>query len=277
MRIFSVSFLSSLIFLCLVVLGCSSTQVHLRADHEQTPWTVSWAQNLDPIYDSGNLPIGLGAPAIYQHLLFMGRSSGVMTAYDLETGRPVWAKQEEGKLLGAQGIVFQDALIYGSTDGRVYSRHWLTGELNWAIDLGASVEAAPTIAKGRAFFHLRNHKIVCLDASSGKIIWSYKRSVSYTTTIQRASRPLVLDDRVVVGMADGYLIALNPDEGSLMWETLLTRSSKFVDVDTDPLLLDGMLIAGPLTGPLSLVDPKTGVVRRTLNYRVSRAPLYDAQ
>lgn len=266
----------NLLFLVLFVLSsCSWLPAKLSPEHQVNDWRVLWAQNLDPDYVSGNLPIGLGAPTTYQHLLYMGTAWGEMRAYDVETGRVVWTAKEEGKYLGAPGSVFEEHLIYGSTDGRVYSRHTMTGELNWSIDLQSSVETAPSISKGRAYFHLRNHKIVCLDAGTGKIIWSYKRSVPYTTTIQRASRPLVLDDRVVVGMADGFLVAIHPEEGNILWETLLTRSSKFVDVDADPLLLDGLILAGPLTGPLSLVDPKSGVVRRTMNYKISRAPLYD--
>ena len=259
----------------LIVSSCSSIKKVLKIEGvkpAKNPLMVRWAKNLDPSYSTGNLPIGLGAPLIHEDIVFMGSSDGVMTAYSLDRGRVLW-EVDEGRALGAKGTFYKDHLIYGSLDGRVYSRHYLSHKLNYAIDLGSSVEDAPTIYKGRAIFHLRNHKLVCLDAETGKILWAYKRSVPYNTTIQRVSAPMVLNGTIYVGFADGVLAAFNLDDGLMLWETALSRGTKFVDVDTSPVMVGGLIWASPLTGPLSMVDPKTGVVKRTLSYRPSRKPI----
>src|SRR5690606_9929908 len=116
-------------------------------------------------------------------------------------------------------------------EGRVFARHYLTGQLKYAVDLGASVETEGAVYKGRILFQLRNHQIFALDALTGKILWGHKRSVPFMTTLQRASTPAFVDNKVIVGMADGVVVALSLDDGSLLWERKIGTAAKFVDVD----------------------------------------------
>jgi outer membrane protein assembly factor BamB len=251
--------------LLLLLVGCGSfkpTAPEKKTDFFQ----VSWSKNLDPEYVSGNLPIGVGAPRIFNDIVYMGSLSGTMSAYDLESGRVLWT-QDEKTPLGGPVEFFNDHVAYGGLSGRLFVRHYLTGKLKYAIDLGAPIESAPYFFKDHLFLYLRGHQIVHLDAETGKILWAYKRAVPVTTTLQRTTRPLVIGNKVIVGFADGYVGALSLEEGLLLWETKIVDQGKFVDVDLNPVLAGGAVITGSPSGDLKAINPDNGAV--SLSYNVS--------
>lgn len=254
-----------------LLLGCS--QFKVQAPEKVSPiFKIAWSKNLDTEYQSGNLSIGTGAPRIFNEILFMGSLKGVMSAYDLETGRTLWSHYEKTPLAGAVEF-FNDHIIYGGLNGRAFARHYLTGELKYSVDLGAPVESAPVFHHDRLTFYLRGHQVVHLDAETGKVLWAYKRAVPVTTTLQRTTRPLILGNKIIVGFADGFIGALSRDEGLLVWETKIVDNAKFVDVDLNPVLIGGLLITGSPSGQLKAINPDTGIVARSYDFNVQSHPL----
>ncbi len=231
-----------------------------------------WIKNHDPRYNSGNLPIGLQTPLIHRGIVYTGHSAGEMRAYELDSGRLVWKAEDNGSY-HAGSIVVEDALIYGTVRGRLYARHRLNGKLLWNVDLGASVESEGVVARGRLYYHTRNHQIFCLDAKTGKILWAYKRSIPFTLTLQRAGRPLIYQNKLFVGFANGTVVALSMEEGALLWESKIFSGPKFIDVDTSPFIFNGQLIMGGDAGPVTVLDKDTGLITRQLKYRSTRRPL----
>lgn len=252
--------------------GCAQTLPLKKASLNKKIFKVKWSKNLDPIHNAGNLPIGTASPLIDEDILYIGSLSGVMHAFDLESGRLIWQKDEK-QAINAKATRFKDSVIYGSKFGRFFSRHYLTGKLNYAIDLGASIESSPVVYAGRMFLHLRNHRIVALDASTGKIIWSYKRSVPYTTTLQRVSKVLPYGNNIIVGFADGYVGAISINEGIIVWEQKLSNKHKFIDVDLDPVVFANSVVLGSANGDLSFVNPDNGLVNRSYRLTLSAKPL----
>jgi outer membrane protein assembly factor BamB len=135
------------------------------------------------------------------------------------------------------------------------------------------VETAGTIYQGRIFFQLRNHQVFALDLETGKILWAYKRSVSSLTTLQRASRPIVYKDKVIVGFADGAIAALSLDEGVMLYETKLSNASKFVDIDGTPFIFNDFLYAGSVGASVAIIDPKNGKILRKGDFIASSTPV----
>lgn len=262
-----------LLFSILLISGCSHLLPYKPSGErvKASIFTPVWIKDLDPAYDSGNLPIALQSPLIHEGIVYVGNNSGSMQAYELENGKPVWS-EVDGSTYHAAPISYKDQIIYGTVQGRIISRHYTTGKIKYSVDLGASVETKGVIHQGRIFFHLRNHQVFCLDVETGKILWGYKRSVSYLTTLQRASVPLIYKDRVLVGLADGTLVALSIDEGVLLFESKLSNATKFVDVDNAAFVLNDRVYLGAVGGVLSLIDPNTGKILRKADFIASRAP-----
>lgn len=264
-----------LVLLFVVLISSCSTMKQFAPTADLAPkakLTPAWIKNLDPIYDSGNLPIGLQSPLINEGIVYAGHNTGYMQAYELENGRVIWSEYD-GSAYHAGAIAYKDQVIYGTVQGRVISRHGILGTIKYSVDLGASVETKGVVYNGRIFFQLRNHQVFCMDVETGKIIWGYKRSVPYLTTLQRASTPVVYKDKVLVGFADGTFAALSIDEGVLLYETKLTTATKFVDVDNAAFVYADKVYISPAGGQLSLIDPNSGKVLRTSDFQTSRAPV----
>ncbi|HLT22906.1 MAG TPA: PQQ-binding-like beta-propeller repeat protein [Bacteriovoracaceae bacterium] len=252
------------LFLSLLTLfSCSSSSLKLTPPKQEGKvLTVAWNKNLDLEYRSGNLPIGVGAPRIYEDMVYMGALNGEMNAFDLETGRLIWSETESTPL-GAPVAFFEDHVGYGGESGRFFVRHYLTGKLKYAIDLGSPIESAPVYHKGRLLIYLRGHQLAQLDAETGKIIWVYRRAVPITTTLQRTSKPLIIGNKIILGFADGFAAALSFEEGLLLWETRIASGAKFVDVDLNPILANGMVITGSPSTALTALNPDSGVINQT--------------
>ena len=269
-----------LVLLVSVLALCGCAQLKNYYPKGETPKVSKlkpiWIKDLDPSYESGNLPIALQSPLINEGIVYVGHNSGSMQAFELENGKPVWSEYD-GSTYHAAPIAYKDQVIYGTVQGRVISRQYTTGKIKYSVDLGASIETKGVVHNGRIFFQLRNHQVFCLDVETGKILWGYKRSVSYLTTLQRASVPVIYKDRLLVGLADGTLVALSIDEGVLLFESKLSTASKFVDVDNAAFILNDKVYIGPVGSPLSMLDPNTGKILRKAEFIVSRAPFMDAK
>lgn len=262
-----------LVFLLGLLFSCSKFPEIKAPAKESKFFRVGWSKNLEPEYTSGNLAISpTGAPRIFNDILYMGSPAGVMRAYDIESGRVLWEKDEKTTFL-APSEFFSDHIAYGGLSGRLFVRQYMTGELKYAIDLGAPIESAPVYFNGHLLLYLRGHQIVHLDAETGKILWVYKRAVPVTTTLQRTTKPLILGSKIIVGFADGYVGALSLQEGLLLWETRLAENSKFVDIDLNPLMVNDLIVTGSPSGDLKAVNPENGAISRSYPVSVMSHPM----
>lgn len=265
-----------IVLLSLLVGGCSQLKNVRAPEREKKFFTVRWAKNLDFNYIPGNLPMTYGGVTSAQDVLYVGALDGSFRAVDEENGRELW-RFTESKSIAAPALVHGEDVYYGTQGGRLVVRQAVSGELKYAIDLGAPIESAPVIHEGRLIIYLRGHQIVCLDAATGKVIWNYRRAVPVTVTLQRTTRPLIVGSKIIVGFADGFAGALSLQEGSLLWEQKLVETQKFVDVDLNPVLVDNLVVTGSPSGDLRALDPQDGSIRRQFDVGALSHPLVRGQ
>lgn len=74
-----------------------------------------------------------------------------------------------------------------------------------------------------------NERIHCLDAKSGKVIWTHAYSRKYSLSYAGGPRctPTVDGDRVYCLGAEGDLLCLNAQTGEVVWSKSLTQEYKF--------------------------------------------------
>lgn len=264
-----------LLLITFFVLSCSSLPVKLeKVENSKEVYQVAWIKNLDPVYSTGNLPIGNSSPFIFQDIVYMGGLDGKMRAYQLETGRILW-EVDEKQPIQAPAAKNGDYIYYGSLNGRLFVRHYLTGELLYATDLGAPIESSAVFTAGRAIVHLRDHTVIALDAQTGKIFWSYQRSITYNSTLQKVSQVLPLENSLIVGFADGYIASLSLEEGIINWEQRISNGVKFVDVDVSPIYFSGKIVAGSAAGEMKFIDEKNGVIIKSVEITQSHTPYIE--
>lgn len=264
--------------------GCAQIETKLEAVKNKVNFespvqktdnfVVRWAKDLDPVYSTGNFPIGTSSPFIFEDLVYMGNLRGEMVVYDIESGRVVWQQKENGSIQ-SQANKMGETVYYGTKEGRLIARHYYSGKLKYSVDLGSPIESQPQFMNGRVVLHLRNHSIVVLDARTGKVFWRYKRSVPFATTLQRVSAVEPHEGAMLVGFADGNVALLSLEEGVIKWEQKISTGVKFVDVDVKPTKVKDYIVAGSATGPMRFLNPINGVIEKTVELNQSSLPYLE--
>lgn len=91
--------------------------------------------------------------------------------------------------------------------------------------------AGPAVANGRVFatdFAKQDgmtgtERVLCLDANSGRLVWQHEEPATYTISYPAGPRctPLVEGDRVYTLGAEGSLLCLSVEDGSVIWSRTL--------------------------------------------------------
>jgi alcohol dehydrogenase (cytochrome c) len=113
-----------------------------------------------------------------------------------------------------------------------------------------------------------------LDAKSGIVRWRYKRDLPDKLPIDTSAtnRGLsVLGNVLYLGSLDDYLVAINADNGSVIWQTRVAKPSNGFTITGATLLVNGLVVVGVsggeygIRGFLAAYDAKTGQLRWKFN------------
>ena len=226
---------------------------------------VLWNKSIEPSYETGNLPVVFNSGIISGDQVFLGHNKGTFKSLNLNSGKTVWEKYDGGHYY-SKPLIVENSVVYGNSEGRVFSRSIADGELNFEVVLGEPVESSPAHKGGRVLFHLRNHQVFCLDVKTGKTIWSFKKSVADVTTLQTSSTPVIYGNYAYVGFGDGSVGKFRMETGEQVWETSIGNQVKFNDVDSSPIVENGNVYAFASGQQLVSLDDKTGIVLNRYDY-----------
>jgi len=178
------------------------------------------------------------SPAVVSGVVYVGSSSGYVTAYDALTGNLIWT-YNAGKI-GA-GVVSSPAVVSGvvyvcSDDGHLYSLDALTGKQVWNYT-GTSAVSSPVVANGVVYVGA-NGSVLAVNASSGIKIWN-------TTIAYCYGSPALFGNFVYVSSSGGaylgnnYVYALDAATGSILWTYPIGKG-----LDSDPTVVNGVVYVG---------------------------------
>jgi outer membrane protein assembly factor BamB len=192
------------------------------------------------------------SPALTTDLVIAGNTRDGLVAYKRSTGAEQWRVAIRGGVSASAQIV--GALLYvGGNDGQFYCIEAGSGRIVWNFPLRAEGLAAPLIENGKVFVLAGNNTLYALAADSGKQVWAHSRTETTPLSVRTGSRPTLFKDILYTGFSDGYLVALNAGDGSVVWERQLNNTSRFRDVDAAPVLdADRIYISSFDTGLFAL-------------------------
>ena len=167
------------------------TEQPINVDWAKSPPKLLWKQPIGAGYASFVVADGL-AFTIEQR-----REQEAVTAYEVETGREVWAHSYPAH--------FQE---------------WMGGE---------GPRATPTWHEGRLYSLGGTGQFRCLEAATGKLLWQHDLFAENSCSnlfFAVAASPLIVDDKVIVlagdplGRDGRMLIAYDKVSGSLVWKEM---------------------------------------------------------
>ncbi len=159
----------------------------------------------------------------------------------------------------------------------------------FAIDVRSGKHLWKTEGKFTGFA-VDNHSIytvrdglpTALDIQTGELLWQ-----GLTPLECSASNPVLAGDRVIIGTADGRVVAFSKQDGTLLWEyqsgPSLTSLEPYKrggsDVNSTPAVLEGLVYIGASDGSLHVISLVNGATITTypLGVPIASSPIIKDQ
>lgn len=201
-------------------------------------------------------------PVIQDEIIYAAGADGEVDAIDRETGRKLWKIKLDHPISGGIGL-YEDSLFVGSSDGFAVKLDRDTGEQLWATRLRGEILAPPQSDGSIVIVQSYDGRVQGLDFDTGEIRWTHSTNVP-VLTIRGTSTPILSNDTVFAGFANGKVLALRADTGDLIWEVRVAISQgrseidRIVDIDGTMTLVGGELYAASYHGRVVAIDVASG-------------------
>jgi len=216
-------------------------------------------------YDTGNGTAGLRlglVPAVTEDRVFVADRSGSVSALDAASGEVVWKVDTKLTISGAPGYG-EGLVLLGTEEAMVVALDAETGAERWRNQANSEVLATPVAAEGVVVAHTLDDKLIAYDALNGNFLWRYDHQVP-VLTLRGSGVPVVSGSAVICGLAGGRLVALDIANGHSLWEVDVTTPrgrtelERVVDIDGEPLIIDGTVYVATYQGVVAAVGETTG-------------------
>jgi len=225
----------------------------LSAAAANTPLTRVWTNRVGAI----DTPMSLWAK---DGQVAVASSDGLLALLDAASGRDIWRVALNTPVqagVGGDGSRF--AVVTQSNEVIAVQ----AGQVIWRYRLNASTYTAPLVAGGRVFVLTADRMVIALDGATGQRLWSQQRTGD-PLILKQAGLLMAVGDTLVAGLS-GRLVAMNPNNGSTRWESVVGASrgtnevERLVDIVAGVSRQGGTVCARSFQTAVSCVDAIKGV------------------
>lgn len=157
----------------------------------------------------------------------------------------------------AGGVISENRLYFGSSDGFLYCLNKDDGGLIWSYETEGALTGSPTVAGNSVFIAGRDRTIYHIDAVTGELNWKYQMQPILTDAHAGwdyfMPAPTIVQDKVLIGGGDGILYALQRNSGDLLWK-FETRGR----IRATTLVSGGVVYQPSNDGSLYAINPANG-------------------
>lgn len=204
------------------------------------------------------------APAVDGDDVAIASADGKVALLNKMTGKRRWKESYDLAISGGVGVDDQRVFV-GTADGELVALSRANGDIVWRVTVNGEVLGAPQSNGNIAVVQTYSGQLSGYEADSGKHLWTYTSQVP-RLTLRGTSTPLIVLDTVMFGLANGRLIAMDIETGSVRWEQRIsvpqgsTEIERLVDVDGRLLSMEGgaVVVATGYQGQVAAVDVASG-------------------
>jgi len=171
--------------------------------------------------------------------VYVAGTDGVIAAIDSRTGGDTWRLALKTQLTAGVGSDGRFAAVV-TRDNELIALD--AGREIWRQKLGAVTVTSPLVAGGRIFSVSADRSVAAFDAITGRKLWQQQRT-GEALVLAQAGVILPVGDTLVVGLG-GRLVGLNPQNGTIRWETLVASSRGTNEVERLVDLVAGVSRSG---------------------------------
>ena len=282
----------TLLILAVILSGCAATERVTSyfkggSDNAEPPNPLVEFRPLINVIELWKKNNGVGtdeqylklAPVIVNQRLYIVDSAGSIGAMDATNGKRLWQRKiaasesidgDSGWLRGGGDIHItggpgygENTLMVGSLEGEVISLSAENGSELWRTRVSSEVLSAPQRASDIVIVRTIDGKVFGIDGDKGRRLWIYDRTVP-PLTLRGTSTPAIDGGIVVAGFDGGKMAALDVRTGKLLWETSISAArgrselERMVDIDSEPMIVDGTVYIATFQGHVAAVQLETG-------------------
>jgi outer membrane protein assembly factor BamB len=217
-----------------------------------------------------------GPPVVGDGRVYTIDTQATVRAFDAQTGASAWATQfgtekGNGASLFGGGVAFDNGRVYATNGlGYVAALDARNGGIIWQVHPTGPLRGAPTVVGDSVYVITQDNQIYSLKASDGSTDWSQSAALEIAGVFGSAS-PAVGQGTVVAGFSSGELNAYRYENGRLVWQDQLARTSirtsvaSISDVDADPVIDNSQVLAVGQGGRMVAIDLLSGQRQWELN------------
>ena len=236
----------------------------------------------------------LASPVISGGRVFVMDGDNRVSAFDAESGSKIWdhkikvelkGKTREGKkgimervsnplAFGDKGGTDKESVGGGvaAADGKIFITSGLgvieavdaqSGSFIWRKRTNAPMHSAPKVSGGRLFAVSDDNELFAVNSKTGDVLWTYQGIIENARMLTTPS-PAIVDDVVIAPFSSGELVALQVQNGSVLWQDALSSTGRLTplsslnDIAGGPVVADGVVIASAQSGVTSAFDLRSG-------------------
>lgn len=192
------------------------------------PLTKAWSESIGT--GSGSSERLLNGPIAAEGKIFAVDTRGYVSAFDIQTGKPLWSEDSTPEDISTQafsgGLAYEDGFVFIVTPAaEIVMMKAENGAIEKRFPLTAPVRAAPTVQNGYIYAVNINNQLEAIDYRTGNPAWSHSGIMEIAGLLGGAS-PALTSDLLIVPYTSGEVYALHPDNGLPLWSESLVSLTK---------------------------------------------------
>lgn len=239
-------------------------------ENQFTP-TMSWSTSV------GN---GIGKyystlhPAFADGVVYAADRHGVVKALSIDDGREIWSvnlAEKDGwfstrAALLSGGVTVSGGKVYiGTEQAQVYALNASDGSVAWKTGVVGEALSRPVVSDGLVLIHTSNGQLQALNEADGAVKWTVNLDMP-SLSLRGESAPTTAFGAAIVGGDNGRVSAVLMQQGQLIWQQRISQANgpteidRLSDVDTTPVVVNGVVYALAYNGNMTALDLRSGQI-----------------
>ncbi|RHW18085.1 pyrrolo-quinoline quinone [Sphingomonas gilva] len=230
--------------------------------------TRAWTAQIDGGSNRARLA---AAPVVAGGRLYVVDVAGVVHAFAADTGARVWSRStsddsDNSAALFGGGVSVEGDRLYATNGlGDVIAMNAADGAQIWKVKPGGTspLRGAPTIFGGQVYVMSQDNQLIALNAADGAVVWTASGALEASGVFGVAA-PAAAAGTIVAGFSSGELSAYRYENGRVVWQDTLSRTSistsvsSLADIDADAVIDQGRVFAIGQGGRMVSVELTSG-------------------
>lgn len=232
-----------------------------------TAWDTSVGDGIGDFYSNLH-------PAFADGVVYAADRKGTVKALNADVGKEVWSinlAEKDGwfsrkPALLSGGLTVTGGHVYvGSEKAQVYALNASDGSVAWQTTVAGESLSRPVVSDGLVLIHTSNGQLQALNEADGLVKWTVDLDMP-ALSLRGESAPATAFGAAIVGGDNGRVSAVLMQQGQMIWQQRISQATgsteidRLSDVDTTPVIVDGVVYALAYNGNLTALDLRSGQI-----------------